>query len=184
MRDSRFALAFFLVTTFVFAMLNFRTDLEAQFAARDPGPRGAPVGAGGAVQGLTPTQKSFFEDGLGRFLEIDSVGGTLSGETGRGLGPGFNASRRASCHSQPATGGSSPSRHAFPFIGLNPQVAVANLDGATNIVPFFVTEDGQCGNRASSTFSPRPASSASNATAVCTTCSRFRAAWMPPTSWA
>jgi CxxC motif-containing protein (DUF1111 family) len=142
MRDSRFALAFFLVTTFVFAMLNFRTDLEAQFAARDPGPRGAPVGAGGAVQGLTPTQKSFFEDGLGRFLEIDSVGGTLSGEAGRGLGPGFNSNQCAGCHSQPATGGSSPSRHAFPFIGPNPQVAVANLDGATNIVPFFVTEDG------------------------------------------
>lgn len=142
MRDSRFALAFFLVTTFVFAMLNFRTDLEAQFAAHDPGPRGAPVGAGGAVQGLTPTQKSFFEDGLSRFLEIDSVGGTLSGETGRGLGPGFNSNQCASCHSQPATGGSSPSRYAFPFIGPNPQVAVANLDGATNIVPFFVTEDG------------------------------------------
>src|ERR1035437_10587049 len=70
----RFALVFFLVTTFVFAVLNFRTDLEAQFLAHDPGPRGAPVGAGGPVQGLTPTQKSFFEDGLSRFLEIDSVG--------------------------------------------------------------------------------------------------------------
>src|ERR1035437_9523896 len=126
MRDSRFALAFFLVTTFVLAMLNFRTDLEAQFAARGPGPRGAAGGAAGAVQGLTPTQKSFFEDGLGRFLEIDAVGGTLSGEGGRGLGPGFNSNQCASCHSQPATGGSSPSLHAFPVIGPNPQVAVAN----------------------------------------------------------
>ena len=58
------------------------------------------------------------------------------------MGPAFNSNQCASCHSQPAVGGSSPSRHAFPFIGPNPQVAVANLDGATNTVPFFVTEDG------------------------------------------
>jgi CxxC motif-containing protein (DUF1111 family) len=142
MKDSRFALAFLLVATLVFAVLTFYTNLEAEFVARDPGPRGAPVGAGAAVQGLTPTQQSFFDDGMSRFLEIDSVGGTIPGETGRGLGPGFNSNQCASCHAQPATGGSSPTRHAFPFIGPNPQVAVANLDGATNTVPFFVTEDG------------------------------------------
>ena len=142
MRDSRFALAFFLVATLIFTLLNLRTNLDAQFVARDPGPRGAPVGAGGPVQGLTPTQRSFFEDGMSRFLEVDSVSGTVLGENGKGLGPGFNSNQCAGCHSQPATGGSSPSRQAFPFIGPNPQVAVANLDGATNIIPFFVTEDG------------------------------------------
>jgi CxxC motif-containing protein (DUF1111 family) len=142
MKDSRFVLAFFVVATFVFALLTFRADLEAEFVARDPGPRGAPVGTGEPVQGLTPIQQSFFEDGMGRFLEVDSVSGSLSGETGRGLGPGFNSNGCASCHSQPAVGGSSPSRHAFPFVGSNPQVAVADLDGATNSIPFFITEDG------------------------------------------
>ena len=100
------------------------------------------MGAGRAVQGLTPTQQNFFEDGMSRFLEVDSVGGTLPGENGRGLGPTFNSNGCASCHSQPATGGSSPSRDAYPFLGTNPQVAVANLDGASNTLPFFITEDG------------------------------------------
>ncbi len=142
MKDSRFALAFFVVAVLIFAGLTVQANLEAEFMARDPGPRGAPVSAGGPVSGLTPTQQSFFEDGMGRFLEIDSVSGTVAGENGRGLGPGFNSNQCANCHAQPATGGSSPSRHAFPFLGPNPQVAVANLDGATNMIPFFVTEDG------------------------------------------
>ncbi|HWM69959.1 MAG TPA: di-heme oxidoredictase family protein, partial [Steroidobacteraceae bacterium] len=46
------------------------------------------------------------------------------------------------CHSQPATGGTSPSVNAFPFVGPNPQVALANENGAANKLPFFVKPNG------------------------------------------
>jgi CxxC motif-containing protein (DUF1111 family) len=107
--------------------------LEAQFAATDPGVRGGPPGAGGPISGLTGKEGKFFDAGLGAFQEIDSVSGTLPG-TGSGLGPLFNSDSCASCHAQPAVGGTSP------FV--NPQVAVATKAGATNVVPFFITIDG------------------------------------------
>src|SRR5262249_10844674 len=84
----------------------------------DPGVRGGPPGAGGPIAGLTPTQSAFFEAGLDRFNEIDSVSGAVTGEDGRGLGPRFNLNQCAGCHAQPAPGGSSPV--------TNPQVAVAH----------------------------------------------------------
>ena len=118
------------------------SNLHADFMARDPGPRGAPVGAGQPIAGLSDSQTGFFEDGLLRFGEVASVSGRLLGEEIVGLGPGFNSNSCGSCHSQPAQGGSSPSRNVFPFVGPNPQVRVATLDGATNTVPFFITEDG------------------------------------------
>jgi CxxC motif-containing protein (DUF1111 family) len=116
--------------------------VQGQFRAHDPGPRGGSVGAGQPVAGLTPDQLRYFYDGQSRFAEIDSVSGTLPGEEGRGLGPGFNSNQCLSCHAQPASGGTSPSQNAFPFVGPNPQVAVATLDGATNVVPSFITADG------------------------------------------
>jgi CxxC motif-containing protein (DUF1111 family) len=118
------------------------SNIHADFVARDPGPRGAPIGAGHPIGGLTDTQSIFFQDGMLRFAEIDSVSGKLLGEVSPGLGPAFNSNGCSSCHSQPATGGSSPNRNAFPFIGPNPQIAVATLDGAANTIPFFITEDG------------------------------------------
>ena len=60
--------------------------------------------------------------------------GGLAGETGSGLGPGFNLNSCAGCHAFPVTGGSSPP--------TNPQVAIAKLDGAQNVVPSFVTLHG------------------------------------------
>lgn len=142
MRNSRSLLLSLFAVLFFFILVNLGMDLQAQFVVRDPGPRGGRIGAGQPVSGLTANQMSFFQDAKKRFLEVDSVSGNIPGETGIGLGPTFNSNQCASCHSQPATGGSSPSRTAFPFIGPNPQVAVANLDGATNTVPFFISEDG------------------------------------------
>src|SRR5262249_6816908 len=55
-------------------------------------------------------------------------------EEGGGLGPRFNLNSCAGCHAQPAAGGSSP------FI--NPQIAVATLDGATNTIPSFIQANG------------------------------------------
>ncbi len=115
---------------------------QGQNTAHDPGPRGGTINAGRPLPRLTPAELSYFQDGQDRFTEVDSVSGSVRGESGSGLGPGFNANSCAACHAQPAIGGSSPSTSAFPNIGPNPQVAQAALDGASNIVPSFVTADG------------------------------------------
>ena len=104
-----------------------------QSAAHDPGVRSGPSGAGAPIAGLTPNQRAYFDAGLEDFSEIESVKGTVS-NTGVGLGPRFNGESCVQCHAQPAAGGTSPS--------VNPQVAAANNQGATNQVPFFITVNG------------------------------------------
>jgi CxxC motif-containing protein (DUF1111 family) len=99
----------------------------------DPGVRGGPVGAGGPIVGLSDAEQAFFDAGQADFIEAQSVQGTIP-DTGTGLGPRFNLDSCAGCHAQPAVGGTSPA--------LNPQVAVATKNGATNHVPFFITVDG------------------------------------------
>jgi CxxC motif-containing protein (DUF1111 family) len=103
-------------------------------AATDPGIRSGAANAGAPLSGLSASELAYFQDGSSRFTAIDSVSGTLAGETDSGLGPGYNSNSCASCHSQPATGGTSPS--------TNPQVAAANVDGATNTIPDFITATG------------------------------------------
>ncbi len=75
-------------------------------------------------------------------MQVDSVSGNVSGESGSGLGPGFNSNSCVSCHAQPAAGGSSPSASAYPNIGENPQMLVATDAGARNTIPSFITADG------------------------------------------
>jgi CxxC motif-containing protein (DUF1111 family) len=94
--------------------------------ASDPGVRGGPAGAGGEIAGLTARQSEFFADGKADFEEVEGVGD--------GLGPRMNLDSCAGCHTQPATGGTSP------FV--NPQVAFASKDGGTDTVPFFITLNG------------------------------------------
>jgi len=110
--------------------------------AQDPGPRAGVVNAGTPLSSLTPAQLQFFQDGLSRFLQVDSVNGQMAGEPGVGLGPGFNSNSCGSCHAQPAVGGTSPSTSFFPYVGPNPQVAAATDYGGANSVPFFITLDG------------------------------------------
>lgn len=98
----------------------------------DPGVRGGPAGAGEPLSGLGTPELNLFKAALARFKEVDSVSGTI--ESGVGLGPRFNANSCAACHAQPAVGGTSPA--------VNPEVAVATLDGATNKVPSFITLHG------------------------------------------
>ena len=124
---------------FAFA-LGFVMCSFAYGQAVDPGPRGGTVGAGAPIAGLTPDQQHFFTVALNQFNEVQDVQDATPGNGG--LGPTFNSNSCGSCHSQPAAGGTSPSISAFPFVGPNPQVAVATLHGATNQVPFFVTADG------------------------------------------
>jgi CxxC motif-containing protein (DUF1111 family) len=77
---------------------------------------------------------------LKRFMEVDSVSGTIEG--GKGLGPTFNGSGCAQCHAQPAVGGSSPGLSSPQNPIPNPQVALATADNATNKVPSFITANG------------------------------------------
>jgi CxxC motif-containing protein (DUF1111 family) len=83
---------------------------------------------------MTATEMAEFQQGLQRFTSVDTVSS--------GLGPRFNSNSCVSCHSQPATGGSSPSLHSPQNPQPNPQIAIATLAGAKNTVPSFVRPDG------------------------------------------
>ena len=86
------------------------------------------------MSGLPGALLALFSTAGVSFNEVDSVSGTMPGEADGGLGPSFNLNSCAGCHNYPAPGGSSPQ--------VNPQVAVANLHGATNAIPSFITADG------------------------------------------
>jgi CxxC motif-containing protein (DUF1111 family) len=104
------------------------------FAQSDPGPRPGAAGAGGPLNGLNANELTFFNSARARFQEVDSVSGTVAGESGVGLGPGFNSNSCSSCHGQPAVGGSSPA--------VNPQIAAAHDAGAANTIPSFISANG------------------------------------------
>jgi CxxC motif-containing protein (DUF1111 family) len=111
-------------------LLSLGSAHAAYAAAVDPGVRGGPAGAGGPFAGLSSDERTFFNDGLARFLTVESV----SGGSNNGLGPRFNSNQCFSCHSQPAVGGTSPA--------ANPLIALATLQGAKNVVPWFIVADG------------------------------------------
>src|SRR6202163_2916243 len=96
----------------------------------DPGVRGGAAGAGTPLKGLTADENAFFGDGLVRFAVVEVV----TGGNNNGLGPRFNSNQCLSCHSQPAVGGSSPAQ--------NPSIKIATLNGAKNVVPWFITQNG------------------------------------------
>jgi CxxC motif-containing protein (DUF1111 family) len=110
--------------------------------AVDPGVRSGTVDAGSPLPGLSAGQSANFAAGLASFVTVRSIGGNLPNQPQEGLGPRFNSNSCGSCHSQPATGGSSPSASHFPLVGPNPQVAVANLSGGTNRIPYFIQANG------------------------------------------
>jgi CxxC motif-containing protein (DUF1111 family) len=111
--------------------------------ATDPGPRTGAASAGGPLPGLSAQELAFFTGAqTGPFEEVDSVSGNIPGETGSGLGPGYNMNSCAGCHAQPAVGGASPGLSSPQHSTPNPQVAVATLDGAMNVVPSFITAAG------------------------------------------
>jgi hypothetical protein len=96
----------------------------------DPGVRGGAAGAGTPLPGLTGDETAFFQDGLARFQEIE----TVTGSNNNGLGPRFNSIQCLSCHAQPGAGGSSPAQ--------NPLIGIATLNGAKNKVPWFILPNG------------------------------------------
>ena len=99
---------------------------SSRSAPTDPGVRGGDPGAGGALTGLNDVERGYFDVAKEVFQEVDAGPD--------GLGPRFNLDSCSGCHSQPTIGGTSPA--------TNPQVAVATLMGAKNVVPPFVTANG------------------------------------------
>ncbi len=120
------------------AILNPVTAWAQQ--PKDPGPRGGAPGAGNYYPTLNANEQLLFGQAFASFQEVDSVSGTI--EQGAGLGPTFNGNSCAMCHAQPAAGGSSPGVTSPQNPIPNPQVALANLDGASNQVPSFITANG------------------------------------------
>ena len=134
----RFGGTVLLMVTLVVIGASFSDDVWSEigrFAARDPGVRSGPYGAGGPLSDLTDFQKQVFKNGREDFEEVQSVQGEeIISDTELGLGPRFNLDSCAGCHAQPDIGGTSP------FV--NPQVEVAKKEGADNDVPSFIMKDG------------------------------------------
>jgi CxxC motif-containing protein (DUF1111 family) len=110
------------------------------FAQTDPGVQGGNRGTGAALKfvqnddnGNNPGLNAFFQDGLKRFQDVESVSGSSTGNNG--LGPRFNSNQCSSCHSQPAIGGTGPA--------MNPQFSFAGSAVAPrDTTPFFITANG------------------------------------------
>lgn len=107
---------------------------------KDPGPRPGPAGAGGFFPTLNAAEQAAFASGISQFIEDEPVPDVPQGHGG--LGPGFNGTSCASCHSQPATLGTSPSPASPQVPQPNPQIAAATEMGAANTIPSFVTSNG------------------------------------------
>jgi CxxC motif-containing protein (DUF1111 family) len=99
---------------------------SAGIVAQDPGVRPGPDGAGGPLSTVSANQLEYFNAGKADFEETEEVD--------EGLGPRMNLDGCRACHIQPASGGSSPA--------VNPQIAFANKDGGTDIVPPFLSLNG------------------------------------------
>lgn len=114
----------------VLAISGVHTAAQKLKMPTDPGVRSGASGVGAPLKGLTADETAFFNDGFARFATVEVV----TGGKNNGLGPRFNSNQCLSCHSQPAPGGSSPAQ--------NPLIAVATLNGAKNVVPWFLTSKG------------------------------------------
>lgn len=116
--------------------------ISAASAQTDPGVRPGAINGQAAATAAVPLPLpsvtantpqgvlEFFDDGLGRFQEIDAV-------NPNGLGPRFNFNQCSGCHSQPTIGGSSPAG--------NPEATVISagiVSGSTNTIPSFITANG------------------------------------------
>jgi CxxC motif-containing protein (DUF1111 family) len=126
------------IATSVLFVLAIALGVYAQSTVTDPGPRGAPVSAGGFLAIVNPGVLAEAQDGQSRFSETETFPG--------GLGPLYNSGPNGACsecHAQPALGGGSPSTSAYPNLGPNPQATVDyNAGGATNTIPSFINANG------------------------------------------
>jgi len=94
----RFAAVLTLAVLFQAGMVSAQTDPGVQ-----SGNRGTGLALPSVLTDDNPGILAFFNDGLLRFQEVDSVA--------NGLGPRFNSNSCSSCHAQPAIGGTGPASH-------------------------------------------------------------------------
>jgi len=105
--------------------------------ATDPGVQSGAARAGSPLASVNSGDGSlqFFQNGLARFQEIESV--SNSPQNNNGLGPRFNFVQCSGCHAAPAIGGTGPA--------VNPQFLVAAngfVNAGTNTIPSFITASG------------------------------------------
>ena len=117
------AMRFFVLATAGFLALQVAMTSAQFFRAQDPGVRGGAAGAGAPLDALSAPENDYFNAGKDDFEEVDGLD--------EGLGPRLNLDSCVGCHSQPATGGTSPAD--------NPQFGFAN---SANTVPSFITANG------------------------------------------
>jgi CxxC motif-containing protein (DUF1111 family) len=109
-------------------------------AQQDPGVQSANRGTGASI--IPSSDKTgfltFFNDGLTRFQEVE----TVSVGANVGLGPRFNSNSCSSCHAQPAIGGSGAAVNPqFTFTTTSDGI-VSGPIAAGNTMPSFITENG------------------------------------------
>ncbi|MFY9529980.1 MAG: di-heme oxidoredictase family protein [Candidatus Acidiferrales bacterium] len=117
------------------------------FAQTDPGVRQGAINGQPAATPMSPLplpsvaanspagSLAFFQNGLTRFQDMESVSNSPTGNNG--LGPRFNFNQCSGCHAQPTVGGTGPA--------TNPQFQVITnsiVNGTTNTIPSFITVNG------------------------------------------
>jgi len=130
-KTARFASVLTVVLLFLAGMALAQTD---------PGVQSANRGTGAALQavqsddnGNNPGLNAFFQDGLKRFQDLESVSNSPTGNNG--LGPRFNSNSCSSCHAQPVVGGTGAAN--------NPQFGFAGSPVAPrDATPFFIAANG------------------------------------------
>lgn len=105
------------------SVMQMQIASTASGVATDPGVRSG-ADAGLPLSGLSSNEIAYFNAGKAEFEEAEEID--------EGLGPRMNLDSCVGCHSQPASGGTSPRD--------NPQIAFANSLG--NTVPPFLTLKG------------------------------------------
>ncbi len=120
-----------------------RQSTPSQSSVSDPGVRAGNVQVGAPLPGLSAAELQFFQDGMTRFMEVDSVRGKRLGRNGPGIRgrPSTRIAAQVATRSR-RSAASSPSASQYPNIGPNPQMTVANDAGATNSIPYFMSTDG------------------------------------------
>lgn len=126
------ALAFLVAASFA-ALMTRPAVVHGSALATDPGPRPLPADAGAFYSNLSSNQNAITTRLTQIFTEVNFVAGGPLVKT-VGLGPRFNSNSCSSCHAYPAVGGSSPPN--------NPLFGIYQLMGATNSMPYFITQNG------------------------------------------
>ncbi len=121
--------------TFATAIASAAIFAGVAWAQQDPGVQSGNRGTGASIIGSDDPNgfTAFFEDGLNRMQDVESVSNSPNGNNG--LGPRFNSISCSSCHAQPAVGGSGAA--------TNPQASFVSSGIAPhNTTPSFITANG------------------------------------------